>query len=78
MINKLTMLTVRGQIDVNGDFDWTNAFVDAGILTAVSVGVALSAIGSDGIFAANEICTLVSAAIVEFFGFIAAKRKLRE
>ncbi len=72
------MLTTNGQTKENGDFDWKDAFLDAGIiagLTFFTSGV------SSQFFGDNPIKSLViagSAAASQFFLFLAVKRGIKK
>ncbi len=70
-------LTVKGQNNSDGTFDWYNAIIDAGIITAVSVAISFGAVTSDAIVTISELGAIISGAVLEFFGFLATKRKLR-
>ena len=71
------MLTVRGNNDPDGSFDWKNALMDAGIMAALTFFTALGGLGATGAVAGRELLSAGIAAATEFFLMLAIKRGLR-
>jgi len=72
------MLTIKGQNNSDGSFDWRNAFLDAGIMAALTFFTALGGLGATGAIAGREVLAAGIAAATEFFLTLAIKRGLRE
>jgi len=73
------MLSRNGKNNSDGNFDWADALIDAGItagITLCATGGAMVATGV--IFTIEGQLTLVFATLGQFFGWLALKRKLRE
>jgi hypothetical protein len=72
-------LSRNGKNKTNGDFDWRDAMIDAGItagITATTTGLAMTSTGV--IYTPQGQLTLLWTVIGEFLVFLGVKRGLRE
>ena len=69
-------MTHVGETDGNGNFDWVNALIDSGIAGAFTFVSSLAGMAIADIFSDPESCVFAAgiAALVSFFGYLAAKR----
>jgi len=72
------MLTVRGNNDPDGSFNWRDALIDAGILAALTLFTALGGLGATGGIGTRELLAAGIAAGTQFFLTLAIKRGLRK
>jgi hypothetical protein len=70
------VLSVKGQNDSNGKFDWANAIVDAAILALFTLFTTLGGLGITGGITARDLLAAGIAAGIQFFAVLAAKRGL--
>jgi hypothetical protein len=69
-------LSVRGQKDNKGKFDWSSAILDAGIISGITLFTGLGTLASSCALTPMSICVLFSAVGAEFLGILATKRGL--
>jgi hypothetical protein len=69
-------LSVRGQRDKRGKFDWSSAVLDAGIISGITFFTGLGTLASITAITPYSLCVLLSAVGAEFLGILAAKRGL--
>lgn len=72
------MLTIRGNNNPDGSFDWSDALIDAGIYAGTSFFTALGALLSQGPLTLHGFSVVACAAAAEFLGFLVAKRKIKK
>lgn len=72
------MLTVKGQNNADGSFDWRGAIIDAGIMALLTFFTALGGLGTTGSIAAREILAAGIAGATQFCLTLAIKRGLRQ
>jgi len=72
------VLTIRGQNDPEGNFNWKDAVIDAGIIAALTFFASLGGLGTTGPIAAREVLAAGIAAATQFFMTLAIKRGLRK
>jgi hypothetical protein len=70
------MLTVRGQLNSNGDFDWRNSIIDATIMAFLTFFSTLGGTTAAGISAVQAIISAAIAGCTQFFAILAIKRGL--
>jgi len=74
----MKLMTLRGENNSNGTFDWEGAIIDSAILGAITF---FSALGGMSVIGVPTRDSLVAASIsfaTQFFIALAIKRKLRE
>jgi hypothetical protein len=69
-------LSLRGQTDSEGKFDWHEAILDAGIISGITFFTGLGTLASSAAISLTSFCVLLSAVGTEFLGILAAKRGL--
>jgi hypothetical protein len=69
-------LSLRGQKDKKGKFDWSGAVLDAGIISGITFFTGLGTLASSAAISPTSICVLLSAVGAEFLGILATKRGL--
>ena len=70
------VLSVKGQNDSNGKFDWKNAIIDAGILALFTLLTTLGGLGMTGGIGTRDLLAAGIAAGIQFFAVLATKRGL--
>jgi hypothetical protein len=69
-------LSLRGQKDKKGKFDWSGAVLDAGIISGITFFTGLGTLTSSAAISPTSLCVLLSAVGAEFLGILATKRGL--
>ena len=69
-------LSIRGQRDAKGKFDWSSAILDAGIISGITFFTGLGTLASSAAISPMSLCVLLSAVGAEFLGIMATKRGL--
>ncbi len=69
-------LSIRGQRDKKGKFDWSSAVLDAGIISGITLFTGLGTLASSAAISPTSLCVLLSAVGAEFLGILATKRGL--
>ncbi len=69
-------LSMRGQRDKKGKFDWSGAVLDAGIISGITLFTGLGTLASSAAISPTSLCVLFSAVGAEFLGILATKRGL--
>jgi len=72
------MLSVHGQLNSDGSFNWKDALIDAGIMAALTFFTALGGLGATGAISVREILAAGIAGATEFFMVLAIKRGLKK
>ena len=72
------MLSIHGKVDENGNFDWKDALIDAGILACLTFCTALGGLSATGVIGARELVSATIAAATQFFMTLAIKRGLKK
>jgi len=78
MVVEQVMLSIYGKVDANGNFNWKDALIDAGIMAALTFFTALGGLGATGDIALREILAAGVAGATEFFMVLAIKRGLKK
>ncbi len=69
-------LSIRGQKDAKGRFDWSSAVLDAAIISGITFFTGLGTLASSSAITPESLCVLLSAVGAEFMGILATKRGL--
>lgn len=69
-------LSLKGHRDSKGNFDWTSAVLDAGIISGITFFTGLGTLASSAAISPMSLCVLLSAVGAEFLGILATKRGL--
>ncbi len=69
-------LSIRGQKDAKGRFDWSSAVLDAAIISGITFFTGLGTLASSCAISPESLCVLLSAVGAEFMGILATKRGL--
>ena len=71
-------MTVSGKVKENGDFDWDDALIDAGIVACLGFFSTIGALGVSGVLESPTQCLLsgLISAGIQFFTYLALKRGL--
>jgi len=72
------MLSVRGQLNPDGSFNWKDALIDAGIMASLTFFTALGGLGTTGVISVREVLAAGIAGATEFFMVLAIKRGLKK
>ena len=71
-------LSLRGQRDKQGKFDWSGAVLDAGIISGITFFTGLGTLACSAAISPTSLSVLLSAVGAEFLGILATKRGLVE
>ncbi len=69
-------LSMRGQRNKEGKFDWGSAILDAAIISGITFFTGLGTLASSAAISPMSLCVLLSAVGAEFLGILATKRGL--
>lgn len=69
-------LSVWGNRNKQGKFDWAGAVLDSAIISGITLCTGLGTLASSGAFSPEGLVVLFSAVGVEFLSLLAAKRRL--
>jgi len=72
------MLSVHGQRNPDGSFNWKDALIDAGIMACLTFFTALGGLGATGVISTREILAAGIGGATEFFMVLAIKRGLKK
>jgi len=72
------ILTLRGENNADGSFDWGGAIIDSGIMGALTFFTALGGMAAVGMPTRESLVAAGIAFATQFFITLAVKRQLRE
>lgn len=78
MPKRIIRMSRKGTVTADGEFDWNDAVIDAGIAAGMTFFTTLAALGVVGLFddPLKGFCAALIAAGVSFFGWLAMKRNI--
>lgn len=69
-------LSIKGNVKIDGTFDWASAVLDSAILSGITFCSGLGALAAANAVSFTGIIVLISSVGAEFLGIIATKRGL--
>ena len=74
----MTFMSIRGENNSDGNFDWESAIIDSAIMGALTFFTSLGGMAAVGIPTRQSLVAAGIAMATQFFLTLAVKRKLRE